>query len=57
LFIPCLSLFLDSLQVGMSLAGALAGSLVALLLGNSVGRRTELLAAAAFYGEEAVAPV
>jgi hypothetical protein len=35
----------------MSLAGALGGSLLALLLGNSAGRKSELLAAAAFYGE------
>ncbi len=37
-------------QVGMSLLGAVAGASSLLLLGDRVGRRTELLAAAACYG-------
>lgn len=34
----------------MSLLGALSGSLLALISGNKIGRRTELMLAAALYG-------
>lgn len=40
----------SGLVVSMSLLGGLFGSLVTLAAGNRLGRRTELLAAAALYG-------
>eukprot|EP00967_Tisochrysis_lutea_P050636 scaffold62322_cov16-Tisochrysis_lutea.AAC.1 len=53
--LACLSRYdLNSVQTGLvvslSLAGALAGSLIALGAGNKLGRKTELLAASLFYG-------
>jgi len=49
---------LNSVQTGLvvslSLAGALAGSLIALGAGNKLGRKTELLAASLFYGIAAI---
>jgi MFS family permease len=46
-----LSAFQSGLVVSMSLAGALLGSGVALLYGDKLGRRKELLLAAGLYGE------
>eukprot|EP00775_Hariotina_reticulata_P005690 gene5690-5928_t len=45
-----LNAFQSGLVVSMSLLGALLGSLAALAGGNSLGRRTELIAAAVLYG-------
>jgi MFS family permease len=38
------------LVVSMSLLGALTGSLLALVSGNKIGRRSELMLAAGLYG-------
>lgn len=45
-----LSSFQSGLVVSMSLLGALTGSLLALLSGNKIGRRSELMLAAVLYG-------
>ncbi len=41
----------SGLVVSLSLAGALLGSLGALLFGDKLGRKRELVAAAGLYGE------
>jgi MFS family permease len=46
-----LSAFQSGLVVSLSLAGALAGSVAAFVFGDRLGRRRELLLAAALYGE------
>jgi MFS family permease len=46
-----LSAFQSGLVVSLSLAGALLGSGAALLYGDKLGRRNELLAASVLYGE------
>ena len=46
-----LSSFTSGLVVSLSLGGALLGSCVALLYGDQIGRRRELLAASVLYGE------
>jgi MFS family permease len=45
-----LSSFQSGLVVSMSLLGALTGSLLALISGNKIGRRSELMLAAVLYG-------
>lgn len=45
-----LSAFQSGLVVSMSLLGALSGSLLALISGNKLGRRTELMMASVLYG-------
>lgn len=45
-----LSSFQSGLVVSMSLLGALTGSLLALVSGNRIGRRTELMLASLLYG-------
>lgn len=45
-----LSSFQSGLVVSMSLLGALTGSLLALVSGNKIGRRTELMLASVLYG-------
>lgn len=46
-----LTSFQSGLVVSMSLLGALAGSVAALAAGNRLGRKVELMTAAALYGE------
>lgn len=46
-----LNAFQSGLVVSLSLAGALLGSVVALVYGDKLGRKNELLCAAGLYGE------
>lgn len=45
-----LTSFQSGLVISMSLLGALTGSLLALLTGNKLGRRSELILASVLYG-------